>query len=255
MTDQTPKPGPAPAESFGRVAEDGTVFLRLPTAPNGQLASSQPGRRRGTALLRDQIQRPEPLAGTHRDPFGRQQMLTARRRSSWQAGPVMPWRNRRSSAISLLLMARIGQLEVLANIRGQILDEERKAATIASQQAREKIVAEAEELAASTAWKQTGERYRALVDEWKNSQAHSGQRPATDALGSVSGRRDGPSTRRARCTATSRTVSAPQRWPRRTRWPSRPWHWQTPPIGRARRRHFATSWSGGRGRFRGQARR
>ena len=74
-------------------------------------------------------------------------------------------------------MARIGQLEVLANIRGQILDEERKAATIASQQAREKIVAEAEELAASTAWKQTGERYRALVDSGRNSQAHSGAAP------------------------------------------------------------------------------
>jgi hypothetical protein len=82
-----------------------------------------------------------------------------------------------------LLMARIGQLEVLANIRQQILEEERKVAREQAQAAREAIVTQAEELATSTAWKQSGDRFRELVEQWKTLPKPSGdQREATDAL-------------------------------------------------------------------------
>ncbi len=183
MTDQTPKPGPAPAESFGRVAEDGTVFLRLPDGterPVGQFAAGG-------------AEEALHYYATKYNDLSHSLELTAIRLADNKCSPrealVVAGRARHAleepafiGDISLL-MARIGQLEVLANIRGQILDEERKAAAAAGQQAREKIVAEAEELAASTAWKQTGERYRALVDEWKKlPKPTAEQRPATDAL-------------------------------------------------------------------------
>ena len=46
MTDQTATPGPAPAETFGRVGDDGTVYLRLPDGterPVGQFAAALKG--------------------------------------------------------------------------------------------------------------------------------------------------------------------------------------------------------------------
>ncbi len=183
MTDQTPKPGPAPAESFGRVAEDGTVFLRLPDGserPVGQFAAGG-------------AEEALHYYATKYNDLSHSLELTATRLADNKCSPrealVVAGKARHAleepafiGDISLL-MARIGQLEVLANIRGQILDEERKAAAAAGQQAREKIVSEAEELATSTAWKQTGERYRALVDEWKKlPKPTAEQRPATDAL-------------------------------------------------------------------------
>ncbi len=183
MTDQTPKPGPAPAESFGRVGEDGTVYLRLPDGterPVGQFAA-------GTAE--------EALhyyAGKYND-LSQSLELTATRLADNKCSPrealVVAGKARHAleepgfiGDISLL-MARIGQLEVLANIRHQILDEERKAAAANAQQARESIVTQAEELASSTAWKQTSEQYRALVDQWKAlPKPTAEQRPDTDAL-------------------------------------------------------------------------
>ena len=183
MTDQTPKPGPAPAESFGRVAEDGTVFLRLPDGserPVGQFAAGG-------------AEEALHYYATKYNDLSHSLELTATRLADNKCSPrealVVAGKARHAleepafiGDISLL-MARIGQLEVLANIRGQILDEERKAAAAAGQQAREKIVAEAEQLATSTDWKQTGERYRALVDEWKRlPKPTAEQRPATDGL-------------------------------------------------------------------------
>jgi hypothetical protein len=183
MTDQTPKPGPAPAESFGRVGEDGTVFLRLPDGserPVGQFAAGGVDE----AL--------HYYAGKYND-LSQSLELTATRLADNKCTPrdAMAVAAKARHALEepafigdiSLLMARIGQLEVLANIRAQILDEERKAAAAQAQQAREEIVAQAEALATSTAWNQTGDKYRALVEQWKAlPRPTAEQRPATDAL-------------------------------------------------------------------------
>ena len=133
MTDQTPKPGPAPAESFGRVAEDGTVFLRLPDGterPVGQFAAggAEEALHYYATKYNDLSHSPEltaiRLADNKCSP--REALVVAGRARHALEEPAF------IGDISLL-MARIGQLEVLANIRGQILDEERKAATIAGQ--------------------------------------------------------------------------------------------------------------------------
>jgi hypothetical protein len=183
MTDQTTTPGPAPAESFGRVGEDGTVYLRLPDGSEravGQFSA-------GTAE--------EALhyyAGKYND-LSQSLELTATRLADNKCSPrdALSVAGKARHALEepafvgdiSLLMARIGQLEVLANIRTQILDEERKAAREHAQEARERIVVEAEQLSTSTAWKQSGERYRELVDQWKTlPKPAADQRPATDAL-------------------------------------------------------------------------
>ncbi len=183
MTDQTSTPGPAPAEAFGRVGDDGTVFLRLPGGgerPVGQFAA-------GTAE--------EALhyyAAKYND-LAQSLDLTATRLADNKCSPrdALAVASKARHALEepafigdiSLLMARIGQLEVLAHIRQQILEEERKAAREQAQAAREAIVTEAESLATSTAWKQSGDRFRELVEQWKTLPKPAGdQRESTDAL-------------------------------------------------------------------------
>jgi hypothetical protein len=183
MTDQTPTPGPAPAESFGRVGEDGTVYLRLPDGserPVGQFAA-------GTAQEALHYYAAKYGDITH------SLELTATRLADNKCSPRDALSVAGKARHSLeepafigdisLLMARIGQLEVLANIRAQILEEERRVAREQAQEARARIVAESEQLAESTAWKQTGERFRELVEQWKTlPRPTAEQRPETDAL-------------------------------------------------------------------------
>ncbi|MEI2786099.1 MAG: DUF349 domain-containing protein [Candidatus Nanopelagicales bacterium] len=184
MTDQTSTPrGPAPAESFGRVGDDGTVFLRLPDGserPVGQYAAGTPEE----AL--------HYYAGKYND-LAQSLDLTATRLADNKCAPrdAMTVAGKARHALEepgfigdiSLLMARIGQLEVLANIRQQILDEERKAAREQAAEARERIVVEAESLTSSTSWKQSGDRFRELVEQWKTlPKPTADQREATDAL-------------------------------------------------------------------------
>ncbi len=183
MTDQTPTPGPAPAESFGRVGEDGTVFLRLPDGterPVGQYAAGTPEEAlhyyalKYTDLSHSLELTATRLADNKCSPREALAVAGKARQALEEPGFV--------GDISLL-MARIGQLEVLAHIRTQILDEERKAAREQAQQARQAIVEQAEALATSTSWKQTGDQFRELVDQWKVlPKPGSDQRSETDAL-------------------------------------------------------------------------
>ncbi|MBK6763758.1 MAG: DUF349 domain-containing protein [Micrococcales bacterium] len=183
MTEQTPTPGPAPAEHFGRVGEDGTVYLRLPDGTErevGQYAAGTPEE----AL--------HYYAARYND-LSQSLELTATRLADNKCSPrdAQAVAGKARHALEepafvgdiALLMARIGQLEVLANIRQQILEEERKQAREQAQQAREAIVTEAEQLSTSTSWKQTGERFRELVEQWKALPKPSvEQRTDTDAL-------------------------------------------------------------------------
>ena len=74
------------------------------------------------------------------------------------------------------LVARVGQLEVLINVRRETLAEERAAAQQTTAERRAAIVAEAESLADSTSWRSTTERFKALVEEWKSPPIRSRHR-------------------------------------------------------------------------------
>ena len=128
MTEQTSTHGPAPAESFGRVGDDGTVFLRLPDGserPVGQFTA-------GTHEEALQY-----YATKYQDLTSSLE-LTATRLADNKCSPrdALSVAGKARQALEepafvgdiSLLMARIGQLEVLAHIRQQILDEERKVA-------------------------------------------------------------------------------------------------------------------------------
>lgn len=72
------------------------------------------------------------------------------------------------------LTQRLSAIETALEQKREQEQQERAAAREAAAQVREKIVAEAEKIAAqpsgSTQWKQSGERMRELLDEWKHQQ-------------------------------------------------------------------------------------
>jgi hypothetical protein len=158
---------------FGRVGEDGTVFV---ITPEGEKAvGSYPGKSAEEALAYF-VRKFEALASEVA-------LLAARVRS----GAMVP--SDAQSAVSRLRqqikeLNGVGDLAALALSLEQIPPliednrgayEAKKAAEIAAKAARqaelveakEKIVAEAESLALSESWKATGDRLKVLLDEWK----------------------------------------------------------------------------------------
>lgn len=159
--------------AFGRVAEDGTVYVRT---SNGETAvGSYPGKTPEEALSYF-VRKFEVLAAEVA-------LLAARIKS----GAMVP-----SDAYTAVKKLReqvkelngVGDLEALAASVEQIEPlieghreayEAKKAAETAAKAARreqiivekEKIVVEAEGLALSESWKSTGDRLKVLLDEWK----------------------------------------------------------------------------------------
>ena len=159
--------------AFGRVAEDGTVFVR--TSQGEKAVGSYPGKTAEEALAYF-VRKFEVLAAEVA-------LLAARIKS----GAMVP-----SDAYAAVKKLRdqvkelngVGDLEALASSVEQIEPlieghreayEAKKAAEAAAKAARreqilvekEKIVAEAESLALSESWKATGDRLKVLLDEWK----------------------------------------------------------------------------------------
>ncbi|CAB4668556.1 unannotated protein [freshwater metagenome] len=158
---------------FGRVAEDGTVYVRT---PNGEKAvGSYPGKSAEEALAYF-VRKFELVAGEIA-------LLAARIKS----GAMVP-----SDAHIAVKKLRdqvrelngVGDLAALASSVEQLEPlieghreayEAKKAAELAAKNARreqilvekEKIVVEAESLAMSENWKVTGDRLKQLLDEWK----------------------------------------------------------------------------------------
>jgi hypothetical protein len=62
---------------------------------------------------------------------------------------------------------RLGELEVAASGKIEEASVARAAAKAAAAVAKEKLVIEAEELAQSSQWKSSGDRFRTIVEEWK----------------------------------------------------------------------------------------
>ncbi len=161
--------------AFGRVAEDGTVFVR--TSSGEKAVGSYPGKTSEEALAYF-VRKFELLAAEVA-------LLAARIKS----GALVP-----SDAYTAVKKLRdqvkelngVGDLDALAASVEQIEPlieghreayEAKKAAETAAKAARreqilvekEKIVAEAESLALSESWKVTGDRLKVLLDEWKSA--------------------------------------------------------------------------------------
>jgi hypothetical protein len=178
MTDTTPTPSAASAligdpAQFGRVAEDGTVYV---ITPDGEKpVGSYPGKSAEEALAYF-VRKFEALASEVA-------LLAARVRS----GAMVP-SDANSAANRLRQQVKelngVGDLAALAASVEQIVPliedhrgayEAKRAEENAIKAARreqilaekEKIVVEAESLALSESWKTTGDRLKVLLDEWK----------------------------------------------------------------------------------------
>jgi hypothetical protein len=163
-----PASGPptAPPSAWGRVAEDGTVFVR--TAEGERSVGSYPGAPHDEALAY--------FARKYDELEGQVSLLEAR----LAAGGVSP--KDAAAAVAHLreavtdahavgdldgLLARLADLDGQVAERRKEADAVRQAARQEALAAKEAIVTEAETLRTSTDWKRTGDRLRTLLDEWK----------------------------------------------------------------------------------------
>ena len=158
---------------FGRVADDGTVYVRT---PQGEKAvGSYPGKTAEEALAYF-VRKFEALAS--------EVALTAARITSGAMVPQDAYEAVKKLRTQVAELSGVGDLAALAASVEQIEPlieghreayEAKKAQEAAAKAARreqilvekEKIVAEAESLALSEAWKVTGDRLKVLLDEWK----------------------------------------------------------------------------------------
>jgi hypothetical protein len=159
--------------TFGRVADDGTVYVRT---PQGEKAvGSYPGKSAEEALAYF-VRKFEALAS--------EVALTAARITSGAMVPQDAYEAVKKLRAQVAELNGVGDLAALAASVEQIEPlieghreafEAKKAAESAAKAARreqilvekEKIVAEAESLALSEALKATGDRLKVLLDEWK----------------------------------------------------------------------------------------
>ena len=169
MTEQqaTPLRQPAPSASFGRVADDGSVFLRLPDGSE---------RKVGTWTVDDASKAIDFYVNRYQDLVTEIDLAAKRLaddRSTPSQATATVARVRQSLAEPAFvgdlaaLVARVGQLEVLVNVKKAATAEAKTRAREETAAAREKLVTEAESLADSNSWKVTTERFKAIVEEWK----------------------------------------------------------------------------------------
>ena len=159
--------------AFGRVGEDGTVFVR--TSQGEKPVGSYPGKTAEEALAYF-VRKFEVLAA--------EVALLAARIKSGAMVPSDAYVAVKKLRDQVKELNGVGDLEALAASVEQIEPlieghreayEAKKAAETAAKSARreqivvekEKIVAEAESLALSESWKATGDRLKVLLDEWK----------------------------------------------------------------------------------------
>ena len=153
---------------FGRVADDGTVFVRLPDGSErqvGQWAAGDPAA--GLAFY----QRKYADIVVELD-------LTIKRLKKGAASPddaLAVVEKIRSGLAEPVFVGDIAALEAkctsladAAEARRGVLAEEKKAAREATLTRRREIADEAESLADSEQWKSTGQRFRDLLEEWKS---------------------------------------------------------------------------------------
>ncbi len=166
-------PGGQRASEFGRVGDDGTVFVR--TAEGEREVGSYPGATPTEALAYFTRKYDELLASaelllqrvTHTDLGAKEagEGLAKLREQSADARVV---------GDLALLEAKVQAVAAAVQVKRGAEDAERRAAREAGRVQRETLVAEAESIAAQPEnkiqWKASGARMRALLDEWKAMQ-------------------------------------------------------------------------------------
>lgn len=152
---------------WGRIADDGTVFVRLPDGGEhkvGQWAAGDPAagiayyQRRYLDLLVEADLSLKRIAGGQATPD--QTAAVATRLRTAVSDP---------SCVGDLatLGHRADELDQAAQKRRTTMAGEKALAKASAAKKRVQIADEAEKLARSTQWKATGERFRELLDEWK----------------------------------------------------------------------------------------
>jgi hypothetical protein len=152
---------------WGRIADDGTVFVKMPDGER-EIGSWQAGD--AEAGMRFYVRRYEDLA-TEVD-------LLEKRLASGSGDPAHTRTHAQEMKQQLSSAAVIGDLGALDTRLDAVVaaaDERAGAVQAAREQARadavaakEALVAEAEQIAESaTSWKASGDRLRAIVEEWK----------------------------------------------------------------------------------------
>lgn len=154
------------SEEWGRVDEDGTVYVR--TGDGERAVGSYPGATPEEALAYF-TRKYDELAG--------QVALLEQRLNAAGLAPKdaeTSIEHLRSAVAEAHAVGDLAALDRRLDALGEAAAERRKEADKARAKAREearatkeRIVAEAESLAGSTDWKRTGDRLRALLDEWK----------------------------------------------------------------------------------------
>lgn len=151
---------------WGRIAEDGTVYLRTATGerPVGSWLAGSPEEglaffaRKYDDLAADVALLEQRLAGDLGDAKQLKASALRLQESLGEANVVgdLEALDRRLAAVAEGADARLGRVA-----------EQRAAAAAAAADHKRGLAEEAERLAGSTEWRATGERFRALVEEWK----------------------------------------------------------------------------------------
>ena len=165
--------GPSASADFGRVEEDGTVYVRT---PDGERAvGSYPGATPEEALA--YFARKYDEVSSVADLL--YQRVTQTDLSTKEAADNLAKLREQATDIHAVgdlvaLAAKVENIATALQARRVVEGEQRAAARAEASAAREKIVAEAEQLAAQpeekVQWKSSSARMRALLDEWKAAQ-------------------------------------------------------------------------------------
>jgi hypothetical protein len=154
------------SDVWGRIADDGTVFVRTADGERA-IGSWQAGTaEEGLAFYR---RRYDDLAAEVSVLEGRVGAPTADPRTVAAAA-----RKLRESLPAAAVIGDLAELDrrldgVLQRVESRVAEvaEQRAQAAAAAIEAKKALVAEAERLRESTDWRATGDRFRAIVEEWK----------------------------------------------------------------------------------------
>jgi hypothetical protein len=154
------------SEAWGRIADDGTVFVRTADGERA-IGSWQAGTaEEGLAFYR---RRYDDLAAEVSVLEGRIGAATADPRTVAAAA-----RKLRETLPTASVIGDLGELDrrldgVLQRVEARAAEaaEQKAQAAAAAVESKKALVAEAEQLRQSTDWRATGDRFRAIVEQWK----------------------------------------------------------------------------------------
>ena len=151
---------------WGRIAEDGTVYVRTADGErvigSWQAGPPEEGLAYYTRKYDDIAAEVAVLEGRLTAPTADVKAIGAAARKLRAALPEAPVIGDLPS-----LDTRLAAVLAQVDERFAELAQKRAAASAAAVESKQKLVEEAERLAASGDWRATGDRYRAIVDEWK----------------------------------------------------------------------------------------